>query len=150
MERSVKSTAFLPDLHRLSGHGHNGVTPRPLRRKPLERSGKKTLGNMMSDNSIAKADILNSIRQNLVASKPFDVVYYEHHEPIVSATIDAQQDVGIADLTLRFKENVESVGAKCSVARTEFEGAAIIQNIITKQEPHRLAISDSPLVNKLF
>jgi L-lactate dehydrogenase complex protein LldG len=104
----------------------------------------------MADNSIAKEDILSSIRQNLAASKPFDAVYYEHHKPVVSTTIGTRQNVGIADLTLRFKENVELVGAKCSVARTEFEGAAIIQNIITEQEPHRLAISNSALVKRLF
>jgi L-lactate dehydrogenase complex protein LldG len=104
----------------------------------------------MADKSTARADILDSIRQNLAASKPFNAVYNEHHKPMRSVTVVATQNIPTSELTLRFKENLESIGAKCSVVTNESDAAAIIQEIIADNGPHRIAISDSPLVNILL
>jgi L-lactate utilization protein LutC len=108
------------------------------------------LKNAMANSNTAKADILVSIRQNLGMSKPFEAAYHEHHEPVDKATVATLQNAGVTNLTQRFKENVELIGAKCSIATTESEAAAIVQNIITESGSHRIAISDSPLVNILL
>jgi L-lactate dehydrogenase complex protein LldG len=104
----------------------------------------------MANSNTAKADILVSIRQNLGMSKPFEAVYHEHYKPVDKATVATLQNAGVTNLTQRFKENVELIRAKCSIATTESEAAAILQNIIANEEPYRIAISDSPLLNKLL
>ena len=98
--------------------------------------------------------MLTAIRQQLAASAPFDAVRNEHHmEQDVRAqsshaTAAVREHVG--SLVERFHKALEAVSGHCVVVRNENEAAEAIQQIIQQTKSRRIAISNSPLVQKVI
>jgi L-lactate dehydrogenase complex protein LldG len=49
----------------------------------------------------------------------------------------------------RFRENLVSIGGSCSVVASKEEAASVIQTIIENAKAARIAVSDSPVVEKV-
>ena len=95
--------------------------------------------------SDARSAIFASIRENLAASARFDVGRHEHSERLVSALPVGAQ----ADPLERFKESLESVGAKCVFVESENEAARKLETIVRDLSATRIVTSDSELVRRL-
>jgi L-lactate dehydrogenase complex protein LldG len=93
--------------------------------------------------STAKSAILDSIRQNLKASEPFDAVRAEHFHA---------EDFGeikpfIAEnKAVTFCENLTAIGANCKIVADLAEAKSEIENIISANNAKTIAISDSQIV----
>ena len=110
-----------------------------------------------SSGQIVKSDdareiIFASIRRSLAKSEPFDAAWHEHHSqtdenfdalPAVRADLSRQQ------LVNNFRENLESVGALCTLVANESEAADHINTVIENSAAKRIAISDSELVKRV-
>jgi len=105
-------------------------------------------------NNEKRRAMLSAIRQQLAASVPFDVVRNEHHiEPGLKAqsngpAVAVREHVGT--LVERFQQALEAVSGHCVVVGNENEAAAAIQQIIQQTKSRRIAISNSPLVQKVI
>ena len=105
------------------------------------------------ENGGAREAILEAIRQNLAASEPFDAARREHraHQSsakLTDAPLVSEKDLQAVPLIERFRENLISIGGNCSVVKNEREAAQAIQAIIENSNARRIAVSDSPLVEK--
>jgi len=101
-------------------------------------------------NSEARNAIFASIRQNLAASLPFDEIHKAHHENEdfdLSATFLTKYPR--EKLIENFRENLESVGGKCSIVYDESEAAEVLLSIVKQKNARKIAFSDSPLVKKI-
>jgi L-lactate dehydrogenase complex protein LldG len=110
----------------------------------------------LQGNISARDSILKSIRDHLAASAPYDAVYEEvkglsaaSFTPTLSANGDRRS------LIETFKENLEAVGGHCVVVKDEAEAAKAVSKIIsdlqkTPLRARRIALSDSPVVERLF
>jgi L-lactate dehydrogenase complex protein LldG len=88
--------------------------------------------------------MLARIREHLAASPPASV---GHHEPLVKAAGgEPPAEVNLIDL---FRAGLEAVNGNCAVVANEKEAVAKIRQVIEFDELHRIAISDSPLVERL-
>lgn len=95
--------------------------------------------------SDARSAIFASIRENLAASARFDVGRDEHSVNPVNA-----RPVGAAvDPLERFKESLESVGAKCAFVESENEAARKLETIVRDLSATRIVTSNSELVRRL-
>jgi len=106
----------------------------------------------------ARESIFKSIRSHLAASKSLDAreaaVHHELHSsptPIVSTP----EFVDAGSLAELFKENLELVDGHCIIAQDEAEVVRTLTRIIsdlqqTKLRAKRIAISDSPLIERLI
>jgi L-lactate dehydrogenase complex protein LldG len=108
----------------------------------------------MTKDISAKAEILAAIRTNLAKSAPFDVVRSEH-QPHQQAEIPAFKanlmlDQSPAAITQRFCENLESVGGKCTIVAKLNDASTALQTLINTLNPHRIALSDSPIVRSVW
>ncbi|MEP6635641.1 MAG: lactate utilization protein [Acidobacteriota bacterium] len=105
-------------------------------------------------NNETRRSMLTAIRQQLAASAPFDAVRNEHHteqdvRPQSSqASVAVREQVG--SLVERFRQALEAVSGHCVVVRNENEAAEAIQQIIQQTEARRIAISNSPLAQKVI
>ena len=102
------------------------------------------------NNSEAKNAIFASIRQNLAASKPFDAVHqahHGHHEPGFSAP--ALPEFSKETLIENFRESLKFVGGNFSLVYDEREAAEVLFSIISEKRAGKIAISDSPLVERV-
>lgn len=107
-----------------------------------------------ANNNEARREILNRIREQLAASKPFDAVHQEHHghqvsRAITNAPLVSASDLQKVPLIERFQENLVSIGGNCTVVKDEQEAAQTVQAIIEKTKACGIAVSDSPLVKKV-
>jgi len=96
--------------------------------------------------------MLAAIRDHLATSKPFDAVRSEHHgnaggTPIGSA-VAVLEEQG-ASLVERFQQAVESVAGRCVVVPDETEAAELMQLIIEQKNARRIAVTNSPLVQRV-
>ena len=105
-------------------------------------------------NSPRRREIIAAIRRQLAASAPSDVVYNErlvHHEAPTKAR---QQAAGSHERNLssieRFQQSLEAVSGHCSIVRDEGEAAEAVRQILESKQARSIAISDSPLVQKLI
>ena len=101
----------------------------------------------------AKSEIFDSIRRNLAASQPFNQISREHqaHKSKLSetATFVSTASLQKVSLTERFRENLISIGGNCVVVESEAEAARAVAEIIEKSNAKRVAVSDSPLAQKV-
>jgi L-lactate dehydrogenase complex protein LldG len=105
-------------------------------------------------NNTARQAILTMIRQRLTESLPFDKVHSEHHTgrkslPILNSALALKTDLQNVSLIERFRENLISIGGNCRIVSDEQEAAREIQAVIDDQKASVIAVSDSPLVNKV-
>ena len=136
----------------------------------LDRNDNKEVTNLELNIS-ARESILKSIREHLAASAPYDVVHNETkglkgvslaHDTVSPNGYLSNLSVGStqpgpapSSLTEIFKKNLEAVGGHCVVVETEAEAAQAVNQIIsdlqkTPLRPRRIALSDSPVVERLF
>ena len=94
--------------------------------------------------------MLTAIRQQLDASAPFDAVRDEHHteQDASHSAVVVREQVG--SLVERFRQALEAVSGHCIVARNENDAAKAIQQVIQQTKARRIAISNSPLVQKVI
>lgn len=112
--------------------------------------------------------MLAAIRANLTASKPFDAVRSlrtatdegqvgsqpshstdDARSHLVQHLASAATNQPVA-LVERFRESLEAVSGHCAVVGDEREAAAVVQQIIERTQARHLAISNSPLVERLM
>ena len=123
-------------------------------------------------NTSARDSILRSIRDHLAASSPYDAVHGESTgglsvpglKPDTVSPNGDQQNLSVGDseasdgrssLVQIFKRNLEAVGGYCVVVADEAKAAQAVNQIIsdlqnTPLRPRRIALSDSPAVERLF
>jgi L-lactate dehydrogenase complex protein LldG len=102
-------------------------------------------------NNAARQAILGSIRSHLAASVPFD----KHEHPVNPENPVILSNRTSAALVDGFKQNLEAVGAHCTLANGDTEIARALTNIIhglqkTSVRAQRIAISDNPIVERLM
>jgi L-lactate dehydrogenase complex protein LldG len=106
---------------------------------------------MSSDeNNAARKSIFASIRENLAASAPFDAIHREHQSlhPQLRAT-HIPKGGQVTSNSISFKENLESVGGRCTIAKSEADAIDAVQKTLDSLHPFRIAVSDSPVIRKL-
>lgn len=91
----------------------------------------------------AKAKILESIRQKLKRSEPFDVVYKEQLKRSDFGQINPFEVENKAQM---FCDNLTAIGANCKIVLNLSDVKREIENIITAKEAKNIAISDSPII----
>jgi len=122
----------------------------------------------LESNIPARDSILRSIRDHLAASEPYDAVHDEAKElTAVTLKSDGVSPNGYGpnlpaggpqrtnSLIQTFKENLEAVGGHCVVAEDETQVVQAARTIIadlqkTSLRARRIALSDSPAVERLF
>ena len=111
------------------------------------------MAERQQDNA-ARRVMLASIREQLAASAQFDAVRNEHHlQPRVieePTHIAAVAEASTGSLVERFQKALEAVSGHFIAATSETEAAQAIQQIIGRMNAQRIAISDSPLVRRIF
>lgn len=99
----------------------------------------------------ARKTMLARIREHLAASAPFDKVHHEQHETGATPTAGrAVSQPANSDPVDRFRAALESVNGNCIVVPDEAAAAASLKQIIDLYSPRRIAVSDSPLVQRLM
>lgn len=98
----------------------------------------------------ARDAILASIRNSLVASRPFDAEHQKHHQSPQQPSAPTIPVVPRETLIENFRESVALVGAGVRVVRSKREAAAAVWEIIGGLAAKRIAISDSPLIAELI
>jgi L-lactate dehydrogenase complex protein LldG len=101
----------------------------------------------LEKNKDVRRSILASIRGQLDASKPFDLIRAEHHSNIDLNGSDVAPLVYTADAVERFRESLQAVGGVCIVVRDEAEAALAVQQIIAGLKV--VAVSDSTLAGRI-
>ena len=96
--------------------------------------------------------MLASIREHLVTSEPFDAVRNEHHRhaggtPLSNAVAVSPEQA--ASLVERFQHAVEGVAGRCAVVGEETEAAEAVRLIIEQKNARRIAVTNSPLVQRV-
>jgi L-lactate dehydrogenase complex protein LldG len=102
---------------------------------------------MSVDTSSAREEIFASIRRNLQASAAHEHEH-AHHAPAAPVAIEPANDN--SSLTERFVENLEAVRGEWAIVSNAEEAAQVLQDIIGRIKPSRIAVSDSPLVRNLI
>lgn len=100
----------------------------------------------------ARDAILSSIRHSLKASVPFDADWREHHghsNRLVAERTAVHAEASREALIENFRENLESVGGRCTVVSNESEATGHIRTVIETSDAKRIAISDSELVKRV-
>jgi len=96
----------------------------------------------------ARDQILQSIRENLAASAPFDEMTHAlRSAPPLAAPSPRPQAL---DLTTRFTTQLDAVGAQWTLVRGEVEAARALRRILSDAGARRVAGSDAPLVARLL
>lgn len=123
----------------------------------------------LESNISARDAILRSIRDHLAASAPYDAVHDEGlpaasftTEPVSldgyrqSLSVDSLEETNGRSLLIQvFKTNLEAVGGHCVLVEGHAEAAQAVTRIIsdlqkTPLRARRIALSDSPVVERLF
>ncbi|MBS1792738.1 MAG: lactate utilization protein [Acidobacteria bacterium] len=97
----------------------------------------------------AKNAIFDSIRRNLAASRPFDAVHCESHEPAAPPPTPPRAAFSNELLIENFRDNFEFVGGKLRVVADEPAAAAALLAIIKEIKAEKIAVSDAPLVESV-
>jgi L-lactate dehydrogenase complex protein LldG len=102
------------------------------------------------NNPEAKSAILESIRQNLAASLPFNAGHHAHHGHLDSVFSAPELNEFASEILIEnFRKNLESVGGNCSVVYDEFEATEVLLAIISEKNAKKVAFSDSSIVKKI-
>jgi L-lactate dehydrogenase complex protein LldG len=103
-------------------------------------------------NNETRRAMLAAIREHLATSAPFDAVRNEHHAHGGGAQIGSAVAVlpeEAASLVERFQRAVEAVAGHCMVVRDETEAAERVREIIEQKSTRRIAVTNSPLVQRV-
>jgi len=105
-----------------------------------------------AQNNETRRAMLAAIREHLATSEPFDAVRNEHHlhtdgTPVGNAVAVSQEQA--ASLVERFRQAVEAVAGHCAVVRDETEAAEAMRLIIEQKNARRIAVTNSPLVQRV-
>ena len=109
-----------------------------------------------NQNNKTRREMLAAIRANLTASQPLDAVHKDklaQHDILHrvderdAATNDAQSAIGTVE---RFRQSLEAVSGHCAVVRDEREAAEAVQRIVEQMKAKHIAISNSPLVERIM
>lgn len=106
----------------------------------------------LTENGVAKDEIIASIRRNLATSAPFDAVHREHHrdeQGAIALKNLAREDLSRDVLIDNLRQNLESVGAHCTVVAEERNAGKQVRKIIENTGARRIAITDSELVKRV-
>jgi L-lactate dehydrogenase complex protein LldG len=94
--------------------------------------------------------MLARIREHLAASAPFDRVHQEglaqHLAEPSGRAIEHSPEISLVDL---FREALEAVNGICTIVADEAEAASILKQVIELNQLRRIAVSDSPMVDRL-
>lgn len=91
--------------------------------------------------------MLARIREHLAASPPAAEGHHESlAQPAAVPDREPSPEIKLIDL---FREALEAVNGNCAIVADEAEAAATLKQVIALDELHRIAISDSPLVQRL-
>ena len=105
-------------------------------------------------NNEARRVMLASIREQLAASAQFDAVRDEHHLPSRvmerTALVTAVLETAGSPPVERFQHALEAVSGHFIAAGNETEAAQAIQQILERAKAQRIAISDSPPVQRII
>lgn len=95
--------------------------------------------------------MLARIREHLAASARFDRVHQESHgkhEAVPSLqVIEHSPSYSLIDL---FRQALEAVNGSCTIVADEAEAAVSLKQVIELNQLHRIAVSDSPIVERLM
>jgi L-lactate dehydrogenase complex protein LldG len=101
--------------------------------------------------------MLAAIRANLITSKPLDAVHKAHHAGLSETEEGDAIHRGIKPATQsaistveRFRQSLEAVSGHCAIVRDEREAAAAVQRIVEQTGARHLAISNSPLIERVI
>ena len=99
----------------------------------------------------ARNEIMNSIRQNLAKSAPFDAVHNEHHQSQKTSktNLDILLELPINFLIEQFRESLTAIGGNCTIVSNFKEAAKLVQTIIDENQAKQIAISDVDVVRKI-
>lgn len=97
---------------------------------------------------MAKTEILDSIRQNLAASLPFDEIHAEHlaHKEKETFSESIKTFPNNENLAEFFRENLLAIGANCETAANLDEAKRAIEEIIEIKNARKIAVSDATSV----
>ena len=113
-------------------------------------------------NSRAKSEIFAAIRQNLAVSVPFDAVHEAHqvHRQKITALIDEDSFTENVPLVLEnsdgqslidnFRENLEAVGGKVSIAANTADAAAEFRRLIENSGAKKIAATNAPIIGEII
>ena len=98
-----------------------------------------------------------AIRKHLAASAPHDAVRAAHHAAVAHSA-DVSAHAGALTVPVsnfegtaveRFRQALEAVAGRCFVVRDEAEAAEALRQIVEQRGARRVAVSDSPLVERV-
>jgi L-lactate dehydrogenase complex protein LldG len=98
-----------------------------------------------SMNNAAREAILGSIRSNLARSVADDGNRVHRENPVILA-----KKAPRATLVNLFKDNLESVNGHCIIADSESEIARALTTIISNLHAQRIALSDTPSIERIM
>jgi len=96
-------------------------------------------------NNAAREAILGSIRSNLARSVADDGNPVHREDPVILA-----KKAPPATLVSLFKDNLESVNGHCIIADSESEIARALTTIISTLRAQRIALSDTPSIERIM
>ena len=96
-------------------------------------------------NNAARETILGSIRSNLARSVADDGNPVHREDPVILA-----KKAPPATLVSLFKDNLESVNGHCIIADSESEIARALTTIISTLRAQRIALSDTPSIERIM
>ena len=99
---------------------------------------------MPTKSNPAREEIFASIRANLAASAPHDKHHQKH-----TLSVTSTEPQNNKPLLETFIENLEAVRGEWAIVSDTNEASEVLQNVVNEINPTRIAISDSPLVQKL-
>jgi len=110
--------------------------------------------------SVARTEILTSIREQLAASKSHNALHDSQKSPLLGVRHSDDEVIPVASKTApsllaMFSKNLEAVGGHCFLAKDESEVSKILADIISRFQTEngshlRLAVSDATLLPGLL
>jgi len=100
--------------------------------------------------SDARSAIFASIRENLLASAPFDAIRHDHHDRAASESAPTVPTIrDRAEVIDTFKESLALVGVKYAFVDNEGEAADRLSEIVNVLKAKKILVSDSELVHRI-
>src|SRR3954464_14836987 len=102
-------------------------------------------------NGRARDSILDSIRNSLAASAPFDAEHQKHHQTDIALALPIAEPIYPRQALIDdFRTNLELVGGHCSVVASQAEAIEAVRSIIEMSAAKHIAVSDSPLIRSVI
>lgn len=91
--------------------------------------------------------MLARIREHLAASPPADDHHFQSAQHEVGQVRGPSAEISVIDL---FRERLEAVNGNCTIVADEAEAASNLRQVIELNKLQRVAVSDSPVVDRLM